>query len=70
MNKLSVRFQFPDQLVFGRAIQVGVVHPDEMKHAAGIAMLKGLDRANHATPIANGDQEARAGNLVGRGLCI
>ncbi len=69
MHQLSVRFEFPNQLILDGAVQVGVVHADEMKDTTGISVLKGLHRTNYAAPIANGYQQTGPGNLVGGDLC-
>ena len=69
MDQLGMRFEFPNQLVLWGAVQVGVVHADEMKHAARVSVLEGLNRTYDAASIANGYQKTRPGNLVGGGLC-
>jgi hypothetical protein len=63
-----MRFQFPNQLVLGRAIGIGIIHPNQMKDATSVSMLKGLNRANDPAPIAHRNQEAGAGDAVRLGV--
>jgi len=50
---------FPDQAVFERAIGVDVFDSNEMQAPFGIAVV-GLNRADHASPVANRGEHAGA----------